>query len=157
MCQIVIGVSLLGVCFLVSCCVGISPEAEFHFSHYDADEQEARFRELPMDQQYRTFLFGTQQMHPPILELGRVFAEHGKAALDYALKELERSANVMDFVDSMVIFEEMQRKGYYPICEDPFAMGQLRVNLEKVRAMTEILLDNYERDLRWIEEQCDEP
>ena len=147
--------ALLVVCPFLSSCTGTSPEEEFLFNHYGVDERGSQFQKLPMEQQYKVYRYGTQRMHPPLKDLGRLFAKHGKVGLYHMLADLEDSENVLDFVNSIGVFVEMQRRGYYSICEDQYAMEQVRMHLGKMRAMRTMWLDNFEWNFQRLEEQCD--
>jgi hypothetical protein len=92
-----------------------------------------RLETYPLEQQWRIFLYGNQVIHPPITGLALPVAKQGKAALTYILRQTEQSQNDLDFRDSLVVFQSMQRRGYYDVCGDEEAMQAIRSNEGKIR------------------------
>lgn len=121
---------LMLIAAIASACSVGAMEKEFFKG--DPQTRVERLRGYSLDEQWRIFVYGNQVVHPPIRELAIPIAERGKEALRFILRELEDSRGDLNFRDSMVVFEKMQKKGYYDVCADDSAMERIRKNEEKI-------------------------
>lgn len=91
-----------------------------------------RLEVYPLGDQWQIFLYANQVVHPPLTDMALPIAKQGKPALDYILQQLEHPKHELDFRDSMVVFERMQRGGYYDLCSDATAMKAIRHNENRI-------------------------
>jgi hypothetical protein len=124
---------LLSVVALVSCTHALAEPEVKNFYEGDPSTRIERFEKMPIDLQYKIFVYGNQRVHPPIRSLGKPLAKHGKLAFDYIAAQIEQSENDLDYRDSMTVFEFMQRGGYYDICGDDMAVSIVRENQHRIR------------------------
>lgn len=112
-----------------SCC---SSSVEKEFFRDDISTRMERLEEYSLEQQWRIFLYGNQVIHPPNKTLALPIAKQGKSALIFILKQLENPKHELDYRDALVIFDRMQRDGYYNVCSDRVAMEAIRRNKTKI-------------------------
>jgi hypothetical protein len=124
---------LLSAVALASCAHPLAePEVKEYFKG-DPSTRIERLEKMPIDLQYKIFVYGNQSVHPSITSLGRPLAKRGKLAFDYIVAQIEQSGNDLDYRDTMTVFEFMQRDGYYDICGDNMAISIVRENQYKIR------------------------
>jgi hypothetical protein len=91
-----------------------------------------RLESYPLEEQWQIFLYANQGTHPPLPGLALPIAKQGKPALDYILEQLEQPNHELDVRDSLVVFDRMQRGGYYDVCGDDETMEVIRKNAIKI-------------------------
>jgi len=107
-------------------------EVEDEFFRGDIATRSQRLADYPMEQQWRIFLYGNQERHPPATGLAAVLARGGEPMLRFILKELESTKRDLDYRDSMVVFQSMQWHGDFAICADRETIARIRGNQEKI-------------------------
>lgn len=92
-----------------------------------------RFENYSLEEQYQIFVYGMQVAHPPAMRFSRPIAKRGQAAADYVLQQLSApQSNDFDYRDSMLIFQDMQRRGYFDICAHSSYLEKIRDNAMKI-------------------------
>lgn len=141
---------------LLSACVGSNSEgAKLYRALREHGDHRSWVEELgkyPVEQQYEVFLHGMHRVHPPDSQAAYAIAKRGKPAIDYVLRRVAASGEVMDYVFSMEIFEAMVRGRHYFVCGDIEAMAQIEANGTKIA--DEGWRKIYERGLQWLKELC---
>ena len=137
-------IALLFFALLLLSCDKKSIESEFFdWENFSYEKME----DYPLDQQFKIFLYGNQEVRPSLTGLAAPIAKRGEIALDYVLDQVRDSENDLDFRDSMVIFREMENGGYYGVCEDEIAIQEITANADKIshpdwRAIYNQMLEN---------------
>ncbi len=116
---------------LLSCSTNFSLEKEFFKEN--ASTRLERLDKYSLEKQYKIFLYGNQVIHPPAKILANPIAKKGQQAIEYVLEQLKTSNNDLDFRDSLVIFDAVQRGDYYDICSDSRVIKTIRANNLKVK------------------------
>ena len=132
MLKLVINYCLCLTLLLLFSCSGKSLESEF-FKWEDFDY--SKLEGYSLEDQYKIFLYGNQEIHPALTELANPIAKRGKSALDYVLEKIRESNNDLDFRDSLVIFRAMEKGGYYSVCDDSFALAEIKANENKIKKL----------------------
>lgn len=135
MLKIARGLALCGLSLGLVACGSTSVEQRFFDEYASRSEREAILERYPIDDQYKIFVYGNQQIHPPHTDLARVLARRGKQAVEYVLDQVDGSKNDLDYRDSLLVFEFMQNDGYYPVCTDARVMGVLAENERAISDM----------------------
>ena len=97
-------------------------------------QQAAKLATLPLETQYRVYVYGTQKRHPPAMYLADVLAAGGKANVKFLQERLlESSGNDLSTRDVIYVFGRMQDLGTYDVTSDSelfsliaHAVGQMR-------------------------------
>ena len=118
--------------FIISC-NGKSVESKFFYEETNRVSRISKLESLPLVEQYKIFKYGNQKIHPAQKSLAGPIAKQGKSALDYVLQQIRNSENDLDFRDSMIIFREIEKKGYYQVCKDQRAIQEIRENENKIQ------------------------
>ena len=50
-----------------------------------------KWKDYPLDEQFKIFLYGNQEIHPSLTGLAEPIARRGKSALDYILEQIRNS------------------------------------------------------------------
>jgi hypothetical protein len=116
---------------MLNACTEFSVESQFFKGNLRTRIE--RMGGYSLAQQYRIYLYGNQEIHPPLTDLADPLAKEGQVAADYILEQLEESTNDLDYRDSLVVFQRMQNKGYYDICGKTDYMNRLKRNGEKIK------------------------
>lgn len=91
-----------------------------------------RLEAYPLEEQWPIFLYANQVVHPPLKDMALPIAKQGKSALNYIIEQLENPEHELDYRDALVVFDRMQRDGYYNVCSDRAAMEAIRRNKTKI-------------------------
>ncbi len=118
-------IKFLGLLMIVlsSGCANNSMERNFFDAEYD--QAGSRFDKYTIPEQIKIYLYGMQEVSPPITVLSRPIAEQGSAAIPYLLNTLNESPTDANIKDLMVVFETMQRLGIYDVSNDKQLLSTL--------------------------------
>jgi len=100
----------------------------------DISTRNARLAALPLERQWELFKYGNQVQHPPATGLAEPIAPHGRSAVVFILDDLDRNGRDLDFRDSLVVFQAIQRHGYFDICSDHAFMDRIRANEARIKS-----------------------
>jgi hypothetical protein len=98
---------------------------EHDFFEQGYDGAGTRFESYSLDDQIKIYLYGMQQIQPPMSVLSRPIAERGLVAIPLLLDELKQHPTDQNIRDTMVIFETMQSLGSYDVRHNKSLMKKL--------------------------------
>lgn len=121
---------------LLSCCTsnharlpkGFSDE----FFRRPEKQRDADFEKYDFDTQYRIYIYGCQQIEPPMIGLGWQLAREGGRIVQPLEAKLGSTDDDLTIRDIVLIFKAMNVLGTYDVAGDKSLMERLR---EKVSAM----------------------
>lgn len=80
-------------------------------------ERESRMKLYSLDDQYKIYIYGMQEIHPP-LRLTRPIAQRGQEAIPFLLSKITSTNNDQDAHDTIYIIEDMKLSKYYDAGKD---------------------------------------
>lgn len=104
-----------------------------------------RMEAYPLERQWRIYLYGQQDIHPPDLALAELIAKQGKTAADYVLEQLSVTKSDSDHISSLWLFQVMRRRGYFNICGNPDYLNRMRAH--EFRIQRKVTRDYYRERL----------
>src|SRR6266404_4762578 len=122
----------LSISFAMACgCSGQSLEQKF----FDAPPASRlqRLRSYSLEDQYRIFRYGNDQIEPPIMELAKPIAERGKAAVPFLRAKLSAAPDDQTLRDVLLIFQTMMRLRTYSVKSDALVMTGLRSKVSEFK------------------------
>jgi len=122
---------LIAVFLISSGCSFNSPEHDF-FS-LSSNEMKQKFSEYPLEDQYRLFRYGNDELEPPYTELADQIAKQGDKAVPFLSSKLKNETEELGIRDIVLIFEMMAYYTSYNVNEDQLLMGLMS---SKVATMT---------------------
>jgi hypothetical protein len=88
-----------------------NPQYRAFFLEMSSAQRIERFRLLGMEEQYQTFLFGNQVVHPPATYLATPFAKRGSALEPFLKNKLALARTELTIRDIAVLAEELAKRG----------------------------------------------
>lgn len=126
------------LCALTSGCAAITARAiddesqrDFFFNH-TSDEQISIFQDYDLETQYKTYITGTQIIHPPAIYLAREIARRGSSAAEFLRTRLKNEKSEVSIRDIVAVLLKMQQLGTYNVNGDPSLMN---IAIERTNAM----------------------
>lgn len=92
-----------------------------------------RARQFSLEEQFKLFRYGNNQVHPPAMVMAQPIAERGASAIPFLLAKLEEASDDAAIRDVTLIFEWMARSGSYDVPADATAMTALRSKVASMR------------------------
>lgn len=118
LCLVMCGISVVG-------CASNRLEKDFFFDNPAATRID-RLRQLSLEEQYRVFRFGNDEIHPPLIGLALPIAEKGREAVPFLLEQIEPSTEDVAARDILQLFETMESIKSYDVKSDAVVMDALR-------------------------------
>jgi hypothetical protein len=95
-------------------------------------QRNAEFEKYDLDTQYRIYIYGSQQIEPPMIGLAWPLAREGGRIVQPLAAKLESADHDLTIRDIVFVFRVMNDLGTYDVAGDKSLMNKLR---EKVSAI----------------------
>lgn len=102
---------------LCSGCASEQPVGQAFFNQ-GYDQMGSRFETYSLPDQIKIYLYGVQEIQPPVTVLSRQIASRGATAIPYITDLLAHQPTDQNVRDLIVVFETMQRIGAYNVKRD---------------------------------------
>lgn len=106
-------------------------QRDFFFNH-TPDEQVSIFQDYDLETQYKTYITGTQIIHPPAIYLAREIARRGSSAVEFLRAHLENEKSEATIRDIVAVLCRMQGLRTYKVNKDSALMNAV---IERTHAM----------------------
>jgi hypothetical protein len=128
---------LVGILLLIlSCCTsshaGLPKGFSNEFFWMPENQRNAEFEKYDFDTQYKIYIYGTQQIEPPMIGLAWPLARQGARIVQPLEAKLESADDDLTIRDIAFVFRVMSDLGTYDVAGDKPLMEKLRM---KVSAM----------------------
>ncbi len=122
----VVGIILL----ILSCCTpshaGLPKGVSNKFFWMPEKQRNAEFEKYDLDTQYRIYIYGSQQIEPPMIGLAWPLAREGGRIVQPLAAKLESADHDLTIRDIVFVFRVMNDLGTYDVAGDKSLMNKLR-------------------------------
>ncbi len=129
------GILLCVLLLLFSCTsgyAGLPKGISNEFFRKPEGQRNAEFAKYDFNAQYDIYIYGCQQMEPPVMGLGWQLARQGAKIVPQLESKLASAPDDLTIRDIVLVFRAMQDLRTYDVAEDKALMDEL---LEKTSAM----------------------
>lgn len=125
-------VFLIALFSLISCTFSPAPKG-FYFQ--PSDQQKMQFLGYDFDRQYAIYIFGMQNVEPPVLDLAWVLAGEGQSIVQPLLNKLGQTNEDATIANIVYVFKVMGTPplNSYDVPHDPAVMKELRAKVDGMR------------------------
>lgn len=123
---------IAALCISLAGCPNDKFERKFFFENPAATRID-RLRQYPLEEQYRIFRYGNDEIHPPLIGLAKPIAERGGDAVSFLLGQIKPPADDIAIRDVLQVFETMESIKSYDVKSDEVVMEALRTRVAAMK------------------------
>lgn len=95
-------------------------------------DREKRMELYSLEDQYKIYIYGMQEIHPPMLGLAESIAKRGAVAIPFLLSKLTSTQNDLAVHNTVFIIEIMKLLKYYDAGQDPNIIEVISKRISKM-------------------------
>jgi len=132
---------------LLACCTsgqaGLPKGVSNEFFYLPEQKRNAEFERYDFDTQYRIYIYGSQEIEPPVIGLAWPFAREGARIVQPLTSKLKSADDDATIHSIVFVFRVMNDLGTYDVAGDKSLMEELR---EKVGTMKDPFWNHITKD-----------
>ena len=129
-------IAVISILALFSCILLFHPKPPEGFSYeffwMPAEQRDAEFLKQDFDTQYKLYIYGSQQIEPPVIDLAYTMAKQGAKIVEPLRAKLEATHDDLTITDILYVFTAMSALESYDVAGNKPLMQEL---LEKSEAI----------------------
>jgi hypothetical protein len=133
------------IAIFITCSACSNSPVDHDFFSLSHDDMMKRFANYSLQDQFKFFRYGNDELEPPYTELADPIAKQGRDAVPFLLSQLENETDELGIRDIALIFEMMAFYKTYDVKSDQKIMHLLSTKIETMTIWKDVALHMLDR------------